>query len=79
MARGHVFDANHSLFRNVLKKFLTGEVHGENNMATTARRTAMIAEVIAIARRSRDTLIADAGGVGLLFLLLVGGLHLTAL
>jgi hypothetical protein len=39
----------------------------------------MIAEVIAIARRSRDTLIADAGGVGLLFLLLVGGLHLTAL
>lgn len=38
----------------------------------------MLAEVIAIARRSRDHLIADAAGVGLLFVLLVGGLHLTA-
>jgi hypothetical protein len=66
------------MIRYVLKKFLTGAGFGENNTATSARRTDMLAEVIAIARRSRDHLIADAAGVGLLFVLLVGGLHLTA-
>lgn len=66
------------MIHNVLKKFLTGAGFDENNTATQARRTDMITEVIAIARRSRDHLIADAAGVGMLFVLLVGGLHLTA-
>lgn len=38
----------------------------------------MIAEILAVAARSRRHLMQDAAGVAALFALLIGALHLTA-
>jgi hypothetical protein len=67
------------LFLNVLKKFLTRRMEGENNTATPARRFKMIAKAVAFATRPSDHLLADLGGVALLFGLLFAGLHLAAI